>query len=332
MSEGVMGTLTSIDLFCGAGGLTLGMNRAGFQVVAAVENDADAASTYAHAFPDERLITADVCSVKFGKEFAGVDVVVGGPPCQPWSSGGKRLGQNDQRDLLPEFIRAIVEIRPRGFLMENVPGLASTHRQYLVEALKPLRTLYDVHEPLLVNAADHGVPQKRRRVLVVGVRKGTGRSFRLPTPQAHLPASAVLTKDTFGIPNSSIITYAKNPDLRPSPFDGQLFNGGGRPINMDSPAPTILASAGGNKTPFIDAEELVPVYHAHLMRGGSARSGQFQSGRRISVAECARVQTFPDTYTFFGPRSSQYRQIGNAVPPRLAEVAGAALAEVLKSV
>ncbi len=326
-----MGTLTSIDLFCGAGGLSLGMQRAGFKVVGAVENDADAASTYAHAFPDEHLITADVCGVKFGKEFFGVDVVVGGPPCQPWSSGGKRLGQNDQRDLLPEFVRAILEIRPRAFLMENVPGLATTHSQYLFETLKPLCALYNVQEPLLVNAADHGVPQKRRRVFVVGVRKDAGRSFKLPQPQAHLPASAVLTKETFGIPNDSIITYAKNPDLRPSPFDGQLFNGGGRPINMDAPAPTILASAGGNKTPFIDADGQVPLYHAHLMRGGGARCGQFQSGRRISVAECARIQTFPDAFKFFGPRSSQYRQIGNAVPPRLAEVAGRALAEALRS-
>lgn len=324
-----MNGLTAVDLFSGAGGLTLGMKRAGFETVAAVENDRDACQTFAAAFPDIQLLGRDARTVAFGRECQGVDVVVGGPPCQPWSSGGKRLGQQDARDLLPEFVRAVTEIRPRAFLMENVPALATTHLSYLIETIKPLLDTYAIVGPLLVNAADYGVPQKRRRVLIVGLRTDEPRTFRLPAVVKHVPAGAVLGSRPVGAPNLSKVVYAKNPDLRPSPFDGQLFNGGGRPINLDKPAPTILASAGGNKTPFLDAGAHVPAYHAHLLGGGKPRIGTLPDARRITVAECARFQSFPDDFAFQGRRSSQYRQVGNAVPPKLAEVAGRALAEAL---
>src|SRR5690606_16446866 len=118
--------------------------------------------------------------------------------------------------------------------------------------------------------------------------------------------------------------YAKNPDLRPNPYHGQLFNGGGRAINLEAPAPTILASAGGNKTHFIDIGKRVPPYHRHLMRGGKPRTGELPEARRLTVLECAALQTFPEGMKFVGPRSSQYAQVGNAVPPRLAAILGGA--------
>jgi DNA (cytosine-5)-methyltransferase 1 len=125
------------------------------------------------------------------------------------------------------------------------------------------------------------------------------------------------------------VTYAKRPQLRPSPYDGLLFNGGGRPIDLSAPARTILASAGGNKTPFYDVGEVVPLYHEHLRSGGTPREGRVPAARRLTVAECAALQSFPEDMVFVGTRSSQYTQVGNAVPPLLAEAIGRAVAAAL---
>src|SRR5690606_24169814 len=116
---------------------------------------------------------------------------------------------------------------------------------------------------------------------------------------------------------------------RPNPYHGQVYNGGGRPINLAEPSPTILASAGGNKTPWLDRDGVVPEYHAHLMKGGKPRVGQVPGARRITVEEAALLQTFPPEIQFSGTRSSQYTQVGNAVPPLLAEVIGRAVVEQL---
>ena len=326
-----MSDIRAIDLFCGAGGLTLGMKRAGVHTVAAVEYDRDACRTFEASFPDVTLIEDDIRNVDF-HAYSGLDLVVGGPPCQPWSTGGKRMGERDTRDMLPEFVRAVLEIRPKAFLMENVPGLAGTHRDYLIETVRPLLDHYDIADPILVNAAEHGVPQKRRRMLLTGYRKDFGGVFEVPQARKLVPASTVIGKSIVGEHNPSKVTYAKNPDIRPNPFDGQLFNGGGRGIDLSKPSPTILASAGGNKTPFVDVADLVPAYHSHLMAGGKPRSGTLPNARRISVRECARLQTFPDEMLFHGRRSSQYRQVGNAVPPVLAEMAARALLKGMHAV
>lgn len=321
---------TTIDLFSGAGGLSFGLEAAGFSSVFAVEIMPDAAETYRTHFPNATVHQGDVRAVDF-KAFDGVDLVAGGPPCQPFSVGGLRKGREDLRDFLPEFVRAVLEVRPRAFVMENVPGLAKFD-QYLRQVLAPLEGLYAIGEPTVVNTADYGVPQSRRRLLIIGTRDGV--PFRLPSgnPSKALPAGAVLRSAPFGEPNTSKIVFAKQPDLRPNPYHGHLFNGGGRAIDLDKPAPTILAAAGGNKTHFLDLHNLIPEYHRHLRMGGKPQTGELPGARRITVEESALLQSFPSWVRFAGGRSSQYQQIGNAVPPLLAQVIGEALNEqVLKS-
>jgi len=186
-----------------------------------------------------------------------------------------------------------------------------------------------------VNAADFGVPQRRLRVFAVGLRSGG--TFEFPAPshgpegdEEWVPAKSVLDPHRpLGTPNTAKITYARRPDLRPSPYDGHLFNGGGRPLDLDRPAATLLASMGGNKTPWIDVLNVVPAYHASLLSGELPRSGEVPGARRLTVAEAALVQAFRAGVTFVGRQSSQYRQIGNAVPPLLAHRIGEALLDQL---
>ncbi|MDQ7813373.1 DNA cytosine methyltransferase [Brevundimonas sp.] len=315
--------ITSIDLFSGAGGLSLGFEAAQITPVLAVELMPDAAATYRGIFPDANVRQADIRTIDF-REFRGVDIVAGGPPCQPFSIGGLRRGREDMRDFLPEFVRAVLEVRPKAFVMENVPGLAS-FGDYLRNVLSPLADIYAISAPQVLNAADYGVPQSRRRLVIVGNREGV--EFRLPQggPERRVPAGLVLTRAAVGEPNPSKVVFAKRPDLRPNPYHGHLFNGGGRAIQLDLPSPTILAAAGGNKTHFLDLDDLVPTYHRHLASGGAPWVGELAGARRITIQESAALQSFPPHIQFSGRRSSQYTQIGNAVPPLLAQVIGEAV-------
>lgn len=327
--------IRSIDLFAGAGGLSLGLQAAGIDVIAAVERDKNCIGTLSHHLPSTELYSDDIRDLDLSRYRGAVDVVVGGPPCQPFSSGGLRAGIKDKRDMIPQFVRVVASLKPKMFLMENVRGLiAKGRRNYFEALLLELSSLgYNVAWKL-INAADYGVPQKRIRLFVVGVSKGV---FDFPEPShgegqnyPHKTVREVLSSEQIGEPNNSKVTYAKTPDLRPSPYHGQLFNGGGRPLNLEQPAPTILASAGGNKTHFIDTKNLVPPYHSHLLNGGSPRFGTLPGARRLTVAESAIIQTFPSDFAFSGSKSHQYKQIGNAVPPSLSKILGKAIVENLE--
>jgi DNA (cytosine-5)-methyltransferase 1 len=332
--KAVQGTVVGIDLFAGAGGLTIGFKRAGVETVAAIEIDPYRAETFARHTPKADIIVGDIRRVGLSAFRGKVDLVYGGPPCQPFSSGGLRAGKDDERDMMPWFVKAIKVIRPPAWLMENVPGLVAGNRKaYFISILTELQLMGYWISWKIINAADFGVPQKRRRLFVVGMRS---RPFRFPKEThgpgrkfQHVPVRAVLPPFQIGEPNPSLVFYAKKPDLRPSPYDGHLFNGGGRPINRDEPCHTILASAGGNKTHFFDDLNIVREYHRYLMAGGKPREGVVPGARRLTALESAILQSFPPDMVFVGPRSAQYHQIGDAVPPRLAEVLGNALVEQL---
>jgi len=299
-----------------------------------VERDACRVATFRRHEPEATIINSDIRKVNFSSYKGKVQLVYGGPPCQPFSSGGLRRAASDERDMIPEFIRVVQEVEPTAFLMENVRGLTvGDRRSYLEAVVDQLEDLGFVVNWRVLNAIDFGVPQKRLRLFVVGLRH-TRFTFPNPThgPAGGLPYVAVrdvLPPHQIGEANPSQVFYAKNPDLRPSPYDGHLFNGGGRPIDRDLPCRTILASAGGNKTHFFDDNGLVPDYHHHLMTGGKPKVGTLPGGRRLTVMESAIIQTFPKDMVFEGPKSSQYRQVGDAVPPLLGEVLGRAVIEQL---
>lgn len=213
--------------------------------------------------------------------------------------------------------------------MENVKGLARS--SYLDEVCERLAGMgYEVSADVL-DAADFGVPQNRERLFVVGTLNTPSRFwFPDPTVDEPTPCGEVLGAEPVGDPASAAITWAKNPVVRGSPHSGMLLNGGGRPLDPDAPAPTIPASAGGNNTPVVDPVGVVAEYWRHLVGGGEPRSGEVEgSVRRLSARECARLQGFPDDFEFEGSDTSRFRQIGNAVPPAVAEALGGAVLEAL---
>lgn len=313
--------MRAIDLFSGAGGLSLGLRMAGWDVVSAVDYDSAALDTHAHNMPGVEHYWGDIRDVSFKKYRNSVDLVAGGPPCQPFSVSGKQLGNDDLRDMVPEFVRVVDEVKPKAFLLENVHGLATTRfLPYLETKLQELRGLgYSVVWRVL-NAADYGVPQKRLRLIVVGLRGKKEFLFPEPTHGAdkkkpHKSVSKALLKCPEDEPNRARVVYAKNPILRRSPYAGMLLNGKGRPLDLDAPSFTIPASAGGNRTHILDPEGVIRNYHAHLMRGGKPRKGDVEGCARLTVRQSARLQTFPDNFEFIGRRNQCYSQIGNAVPP-----------------
>lgn len=327
--------MRSIDLFSGAGGLTRGLEQAGWETIAALEINPTACASYSLNFPNVEVLTTDVHDVDFTRWKGEVDAVVGGPPCQPFSVAGKQMAHLDPRDGVPEFVRAVKETEPQAFILENVAGLAAPrHHYYLATVVQMLRDLGFVVSHDVLDAADYGVPQHRKRLFIIGMRD---RAFAFPKPThgasrpaPHFTAGEALICTPDDVPNVAKITFARNPVLRPQPWDGMLVNGGGRPINLAEPCQTIPASAGGNRTHILDLDGVLVDYHQHLMAGGQPREGDVPGVRRLTVRESARIQAFPDEHVFLGKQSSRYSQVGNAVPPTLAEAVGKALAAQLR--
>ncbi len=302
---------------------------AGWNALVASDFDAAACATYRKNFQHVDVIQGDVRQVDWSSLRGKVDLVAGGPPCQPFSVAGNQKANQDERDMLPEFVRAVREVRPKLLLMENVAGLTTAKNlPYLERKLDELRELgYEVNYRVL-NSADFGVAQERLRVIILGslismpdFPKATHGTKSKP----YVSALNALLDVPSDEPNRAIVTYAKNPIIRPSPWAGMLVNGGGRPINMAKPSQTIPASAGGNRTHIIDTEGVLLDYHAELIAGGKPRQGLVPNVRRLTVRESARIQSFPDLFTFCGQKSAVYRQIGNAVPPLLGKAIGKAL-------
>ena len=321
----------ALDLFAGAGGLSLGLKMAGWDVRVAVEYDATAVETHRKNMPDVLHICDDIRDIDFTGYKDDIDLVVGGPPCQPFSVSGKQLGTLDVRDMVPEFVRVVREVRPKAFLMENVKGLTSPRfMPYLESRIEELKRIgYDVHWQVL-NAADYGIPQNRHRLFIIGVPIGTKFSFPIPTHGVgRANACRTVAAALQGCPddefNRAKAVFRKNPVSRKSPYAGMLLNGKGRPLNLNGPSHTIPASAGGNRTHILDPKGVLLKYHEQLQHGGKPQVGEAKDCTRLTVRQSARLQTFPDWFEFVGRKNQHYAQIGNAVPPEFAAVVGKAL-------
>lgn len=314
------------SVFCGAGGLDLGFIQAGFRIVFAMDSDSDSCETYC-----ANIGTAVVGDVTMIRKLPPHDVLIGGPPCQGFSVAGHMDPDDPRSGMVWEFARLLEMSQPPVFVMENVKALAALPRwadvrAALIHRFEELGYHVTVH---ILSAKDFGVPQTRERAFFVGSKHG---ELAAPKPSGSPPQarSVLLSFPPPGtLPNSAPcrarVVPARKAVLRKSPFAGMLFNGQGRPINLDSVPGTLPASMGGNRTPIVDemalrhgSEQWVVKYHSELMSGQTPVERAPEFLRRLTVAEAAAFQGFPRNFTFVGSQSSAYRQIGNAVPPPLA--------------
>ena len=335
--------MKAISLFSGAGGMDIGFKNEGIDVIWANEIDKDAYNTYKENNPETTIIHGDIkAHIEELNKFNDIDIMFGGPPCQGFSVAGK-MDPNDERStLIWTFLEAVNIVKPRAFVIENVKALA------MLEKWEPIREkiimiankMGYVCRPFVLNSAEFGIPQKRERVFFIGFLDNSvnfddvfsninnNKKVVKTVREAIFYLGKAGTKDNPKTCTAKI-TFAQNPILRKSPYAGMLFNGIGRPLNLDSVASTLPASMGGNKTPIIDEEALyyncdnwVIDYHNSLMNGEvTAKYSEAPSRlRRITIKEAIAIQTFPEDYKFSGSKSSIYRQIGNAVPCQLAQV------------
>lgn len=335
------GGIRGVSLFAGAGGMDVGFEAAGVTVAKANEIAPFACETYRANHPDTLLLQGDVNEfVDSFKEGDG-DIVFGGPPCQGFSVAGKMNPEDERSQLIWSFLNVVEKVKPRVFVMENVKALAALEKwqgvreRYLARAAE---LGYDCHFYVL-NAAEFGVSQKRERVFFIGSKTPYKREDLLAELEKEKKEPMTLRELFLSLPPigaegnedtcKAKITIAANPVMRRSPYAGMIFNGMGRPLNLDAVSSTLPASMGGNKTPIIDEEILrnadandwVKEYHAKLWEKeiepvfGNAPSRL----RRISLTEAAAIQSFPRDYEWRGQKSAIYTQIGNAVPCKLAE-------------
>jgi DNA (cytosine-5)-methyltransferase 1 len=357
----------ALDLFCGAGGLSCGLLQAGYDVVAGVEFDPVAHATFLRNHPrrftlrdvDIRKLGAEDILRQTGLDSGEIDLVVGGPPCQGFSTAGYRKRTDERNSLVWEFIRLVGELRPPHFAMENVVGLLSMQWQGRTTVLSEIdRRFRDLGyatniggeraDPrrLIVNAAEYGVPQRRRRVLVFGARGDMDQVPRLREATHFDPNAPSL----FG-GRAPFVTVSEALDDLPAPTESgtarlerktgisafarsmrgecvEVENHGltrhrpwmitrmrkqrpGQPL-YDTWAHAWVRLEADQPSPTVKENHNAPFVH-------------HEQPRVLSPRECARLQSFPDGFVFCGPKSKQLVQIGNAVPPLLGREIGLAV-------
>lgn len=345
--------VTAVSLFSGAGGMDVGFEKAGVRILFANEIDKIASETFKKNHPETKMVVDDINSVLPQlREYAGVDLVFGGPPCQGFSVIGKMDPEDVRSQLIWSFLEAVSIIRPKAFIMENVKALASIKKwKDIRDAF--VKKAYDLGYnciPFVVNAAEYGVAQKRERVFFIGIQnirdfekemwKLLGSQKRKAPSIRELfadlgPAGTDLNPRTC----NAKITFAVRPVMRRIPYDCLMFNGIGRPIDPDGYSRTITASQGGNMTLIVDeyylhdssSDNWIQDYYEKLMSGEI--TPEFKEAptrlRRLTINETKRIQTFPDDYEFYGSKSSIYKQIGNAVPCEMAKAIATAVIQFL---
>lgn len=311
-----------VSLFAGCGGLDLGFEKAGFNVVWANEYDESIHETYRLNHPNTTLNISDIRTLS-GDDIPDCDGIIGGPPCQAWSEGGKQLGLQDPRGrLFLDYIRIVRAKQPKFFLIENVQGiLDSEHKKSLNWFISLLtESGYDVSFELL-NAAKYKIPQDRLRVFFIGIRKDIEIKFHFPDELCSTP---ITLRQAIGDireepryfnenPVDGVNTLRANHDVYTGLYDRKYMSRN-RVRSWDEPSFTIQAQAR-NVPQHPQAPKMT--YIASNLRAFA--KGYEHLYRRLSVRECARIQTFPDSFVFkYTDVKDGYKMVGNAVPPRLA--------------
>ena len=330
---------TFIDLFSGAGGLMRGFINAGFSPLFSVEMWAPAIETHRLNYPDIPVWDEDIRTIENDRLIPyrdSVDVIVGGPPCQGFSTIGKRLVKDPRNELVFEFIRFVDVIKPRMFLMENVRGLLSSDNGNTKQAIEDefRRVGYSVISKVLC-AADYGVPQIRNRVFFIGTRNDLGIAPAFP-PATHAKDNYLTVGDAINdllgkenaVPNhvpmrhnptvEARISYIKEGEGIPKEGLPDEVSLGSRSDYKDNKIKNF-SHVYRRLSRFRPATTMVPGHNAFPLHPTENRS--------LTVREAARIQTFPDDVVFCGTRQNQCIQVGNAVPVLLAEK----IAEQIKS-
>lgn len=331
------------SFFAGCGGLDLGFEQAGFRVVWANELEPRCRATYIRNHPSTQFTLGDICLIK-PNSIPDCDGFIGGPPCQPWSVGGKQNGLDDERGLLLlKYIEFIKVKSPKFFVIENVKGIIDNKFKDVFEDFiaRLDNAGYNVQWKLL-DAIDYRIPQNRERVFLVGFKKELNVTFNFPKPTCSGPVTLeraigdIAEKPNFysGRKKDNIVEHKwPNHDVLTSKF-GPFYYRGNRRRGWQQPSFTINATAE-----FVPLHPSSPkmMYFGH--ENWNFQMNKIDGYRRLSVRECARIQTFPDNFIFeYDDIKDAYRMIGNAVPPRLGnEIAKAILSafkrpEVIPSV
>ena len=354
--------LVVIDLFSGCGGSALGFKSAGFTIKAAVEINKTASDTFQSNFPETTIINRDIREVN-GKDLlkqSGLKrednqriVILACPPCQGFSSARRNAQrQTDPRNILIlEFVRLVKEIKPVAFVMENVPGLArGIGEKVFQEAINQLsKAGYTMTDPKVLEATDYGVPQKRKRLVIMGTRL-KGLKLSLPAPshrnpndtELNLPAWKTVREVISDLPSlnagskdmkDQLHTSANLSEMNLKRLKSTPHNGGDR---MSWPDELILECHRNNKGHKDVYGRMFWDTPSPTITGGCAmiskgRFGHPEQNRAISLREAARLQTFPDTFKFNGNLGEIAGQIGNAVPSLLAQAIASSLHQSLKA-
>jgi len=308
---------TSIEICAGAGGQALGLALAGFVHVALVEYEKDYCETLKTNRPEWNVICGDI------KNFSGlpyrdqIDLLAGGVPCPPFSVAGKQLGEADERDLFPEAIRLVEEIHPKAIMLENVRGfLDPVFDEYREAILERIRKLGYKVQIKLLNANDYGVPQLRPRIIIVGIRNDIGCEFRYPEEHPE-------TSKTVG---ETLLDLMKANGWKGAEKWAKAAN---------SIAPTIVGGSKKHGGPDLGPARARKAWAALGINGAGvadeAPEQDFEGMPKLTPRMIARIQGFPDAWTFGKKKTAACRMIGNAFPPPVACAVGTEIRKVLEN-
>jgi DNA (cytosine-5)-methyltransferase 1 len=299
--------LTSLEICSGAGGQALGLEMAGFGHEALVEIEPPACATLQLNRPHWNVIEGDLHGFN-GHPFRGIDLLAGGVPCPPFSRAGKQLGADDERDLFPQALRLVEECRPKAVMLENVRGLLDTVFDHYRDTFEiSLRKLGYTSGWRLLHASDYGVSQLRPRVVFVAIHRTVSGSFAWPEPAKKAPVSV----------GALLVDLMAANSWRGAPGWAEKASG---------IAPTLVGGSKKHGGPDLGPTRAKAAWATLGVDGmglADAAPGEgFIGMPRLTPRMCARVQGFPDDWTFAGKKTAAYRQIGNAFPPPVAAAVG----------